>query len=464
MANKPRPLDNGFEREYANLLIGTDTLCGGDIGKPEGAAHFIADSYPKAEVELPAAYYDKRAAEIRAKGGVDKDNAEMALKYAEDYGLQEAEKRLVSSLPLNTDKLRKQFMANMGRAFAIMTRTALAAAGRGKMPSFEDRYRAVTMQDPEIIDTEKIREKLRAALASEGIFVTSRRNLNEAVDLWEKRVGNVPASSFAEEVAKINRKLMKWTRSNIFGDIDFGHPDHHRHLKDVKFDGLTLKTLSNVDYTGSSAYEGGTNDDGTPALRDLIEYNTDHPITNPGLWHFAAHEMTPGHYIDGAVADLGWRAGKLGLEASAHTMCTAETVLREGWAQNALRMAVGSESAMIDILGLEHVIQLILERLEDAGKNNASILFQDRQIPIEEVRKHLKAHCVLSDALVKKLSGAWATHPIMGPMYGPAYAVGYKVVKKGIRKHGPQKVAAAAMHQHGYLDIGTFQEVLKQGE
>ena len=40
------------------------------------------------------------------------------------------------------------------------------------------------------------------------------------------------------------------------------------------------------------------------------------------------------------------------------------------------------------------------------------------------------------DPIVKKLSSAWATHPIIGPMYGPAYWLGRTIIQKAIEDRG----------------------------
>lgn len=451
----------GIEEVYANALVGTDTVCGGDVGKPGGADHLIADCYPTTEVMLPDVYRDEMAAALRAQGGATPENAELTRRFIEKYDLLHSRERLAAALAPDESPLRRRFMENMGEALDVMVRTALATAEQQPLPSYEERFRAATKRDPELIDVNPLRERLIYALSFAGFEVSRSRNLRETAQAWEAKVGHVPPEDFATRVDAMNRELMKQARRHIFSRTDFSDLGYGEHLEGVPFDGLTLKTVSNVRYSGSSAFEGGLTADGKPAGRSLIEFNTDHPITEPGLAHLCAHEMKPGHYVDGVLSDLGWRAGKLGLEAVAHTMCTPEVALREGWAQNALAMAYGgSEPTIIGVLGEDQRVEYLLQRLQDAGKQNASILHQLRGIPIEDVQKHLAAKCVLSDAFVKKLSGSWARHPIFGPMYGPAYALGYEKVHAAIARHGYHRVVAAALHRHGYLDIETFEMAL----
>lgn len=255
---------------------------------------------------------------------------------------------------------------------------------------------------------------------------------------------------------------MALLRQNMFAYADFDLPGYDPHLADVAFDGSRFRTLTNVSFTGSSAYRGGVKPDGTPALDGLIEYNTDHPMSKPAMLGFIAHEIIA-HYVDSVMSDLRWRAGQLGAEGAVHTMCTAETAAREGVAQNALDLIYGGkEQDVVDAPGEDQRIQAVLERLQDAGKNNASILFQMQGVSSDELRRHLETDCVLPDPYVRKLSGAWAQHPIMGSMYGPAYQTGYHVVRAAIDRHGPYRTMEAALHKYGYTDLATFPEVLKK--
>ena len=65
---------------------------------------------------------------------------------------------------------------------------------------------------------------------------------------------------------------------------------------------------------------------------------------------------------------------------------------------------------------------------------------------------------------MKKLSGAWAQHPIIGPMYGAAYHYGKSVVNKAIRDKGIEKVTQVGFHFQGLVDIDTFQRKMYRVE
>lgn len=458
-----RLLEPGIENDYATLLVGVDTLLGGDVGAEEGGAHFIADTFPKSERELPGIYSDPNAVALRAAGGAKPEIVDHVRAFISAHDLLDTKGRLTGSLDADASPLRRRFMENMERCFGVMAQTAVALAEGTELPPYEERYEAAARRAPQLVETKELREQLRDALARVGIEVMREADLRNAVNIWEKRIGYVPAEGFSEAVHRSNVELMSRVRSELFAKIGFNFPGFERDLSNLGFDGFRFNALSNVHYTGSSTFEGGTHPDGRPAQACLIEYNTDHPVTTLGLPHLISHEISPGHYVDSCVSDLGWRAGNLGIEAVMHTMCTAEVTLREGWAQNALAaLHGGTESDLVRQFGPDQVVQQVLERFQDAGKQNASIKFQMMGEPIEEVRRHLREDCVLSDPIVKKLSGSWAQDPVHGPMYGGAYDVGYHTVRQAIETHGIEAVAKACFHHHGYLDIETFGMALGQ--
>ncbi|MEK7172132.1 MAG: hypothetical protein AAB739_04440 [Patescibacteria group bacterium] len=470
---QPRPLEKGFETEYANDLILVDTLWGGDVGIPGAQARFIADAYPdpKTEVQLPPAYSDSQVVALRHDNEKPDDrklSAEVRAELIRDivgrYNLLDIPELLPATLGRDTPPLRRRFVENMGGCFDVMARLAASKAdNRITAPSFEERYRAAIHREPELLDTVELRESLRVALAGVGLEVTNGRNLQETAAAYAQQVGIVSPAEFESEVARVTGELMEQVRKNIFEKLKFQFTGHAgEHLEDVKFDGLNFKAFDKPDshVSGSSCYLGGLTPDGKPAFRDLVEFNAGHPITRPALYHLSAHEMKPGHYIDSVVSDLGWRSGRLGFEAVGHTMCTAECTAREGWAQKALEMAFGgTQQAVIDALGREHAVEFALDRLVDAGKHNGPILMQRDGKSPDEVKEYFAKDCVQSPLYVRKLA-AWSRHPILGSMYAPGYAVGYDVLTKAVEKHGALRVAEIALHQEGYQDIDTFQRAL----
>ena len=342
-----------------------------------------------------------------------------------------------------------------------MLHTAIAISNGTELPSYDTRYRVATagiLNEAFLIDTKPGREHLKESLAKAGYKVTNDRNLRETMKAWHHDKGNIPSDELAERVNETTSHLLQLTRDRIFSQLDFGIPGFNRGLSDVNFDGFRFETLSGVHFTGSSIYHGGVDENGKPLLKQLFEYNTDHPVGKPGLYHLCGHEVVPGHYLQSAVGDLLWMDGRLGFESTIGVMCTPETVFREGWAQNAFNLLFGSREAAISEFGDDLRVELAYEDLQDIGKHNASILYQKNGESLDRVRQHVAEECVQMDPIVKKLSSAWATHPIIGPMYGPAYWLGRTIIQKAIEDVGREKVARIGFMLDGLVDIKTFQD------
>lgn len=459
-----RHLESGFDQALANAIVGVDTLYGHDVGSESGKDHFVADSYPRQELELPPAYHDETAALLRQgqKGVEPGENIDRVTKYVETHGLLDNRNRLITALSADALDHRRSFVTNLGECLDVMTRIALATNRKEPLPAYEERFAASTRRMPALVDTALLRDTLRAALSKVGFEETESRSLRETFIAWEADRGKIGPEKMAAEVERVRIYLMNLMRQNMFSGIDFDLSGHDAHLDDIPFDKMEFRPVNNVRFTGSNAYTGGVNPDGTPALKALFEYNTDHPLSPSHLYDFVAHEIIA-HYVDTVMADLRWRAGQVGLEGPLGTMCTTGVILREGFAQSSLKIIYnGSEENAVNDLGADQRVQFARQRLDDAGKLNASVLFQLQGQSLDEVRRHLAVDCVLTDQFVNKLSGVWAQHPVWGPMYGPAYHVGQTVVDAMIRKHGPRKVLDMCLHKKGYLDIDTLPQILDQ--
>ncbi|MBI4163962.1 MAG: hypothetical protein HY512_03805 [Candidatus Aenigmarchaeota archaeon] len=447
-----------IDRKVATLLIGVDTLFGGDALHESGAHHMIADQWFSGE-PAPEIYHDPFSKSVRdmAQGRStgpnpleDPDQVSFFVSRHDLLGLTQELKGL------GVDDDDGVYRNNLVKALSVMLDTAMAQVGKWEMPSFEDRYFAATagtVDSVKVADTSEGREKLREALANVGYDVTPNRNLRETFLEWEGAHILDP-----REVARIaevvNKLLFLDMRDRVLANLDFGIEGYKPDLSDVRFAGHRFETIQGVHFTGSNIYHGGERE-GRPLLSGLFEYNTDHPITEVGMLHLCAHEVT-GHYINAAVKDLLWRAGKLGFTATIGTMCTPQIGFEEGWAQNIFELMYGSREAAAEFYGKNLLVAAANEDLQDIGKHNVSILYQRDGAGIDAVKRHAAEDCVQGDAVVKKLSGGWAKHPMFGPMYGPAYLVGRKAVNEAIQKYGRMAVARIGYSLDGEVDINTF--------
>ncbi len=465
-----------LETNLATLLIGVDTLFSGDVLHPSGTKHFIADTWISG-MKPPEIYDDEYSKAFRESGGVRYwRNATKVTQFVKKYHLPELPEVLRKELAALPDKDQKAYLAHTVNALEVMLRTAVAIANRKAIPSYEERYRAATIEEKDdehfqsLLGTDEIkpinpkesREALRQALSKAGQEVKRSRNLRETMLAWQNTQEYIPKEKVKEVAGETIRHLHKLTRRNIFSHLNPGLEGHESDLIDIAFDGYRFETVENKFFTGSLIYRGGQKSSGQnnvqPALEALYEYNTDHPVTRLSLLKLCSHEMMPGHYFNMAMIDLLWRDGRLPFAATMGTMCTPSSVFQEGWAQNALELIYGSRENAIRDFGHDLGVEFALDDLQDIGKHNASILHQLQGKSIDAVRKHLAEQCVLPDPLVKKLSGAWAQDLIIGPMYGPAYYLGQRVVNHAIDLIGPAKVARIGLHLDGLVDIGLFQE------
>jgi hypothetical protein len=338
-----------------------------------------------------------------------------------------------------------------------MLRTILAQVHGKQLPSFDERYSAVTrLPTVDLVDPAEARELLCARLADAGYETKKNRQLHETYLAWRAKQREVPRNELSQRVEETIQQFILLARKNIFPKLNLSAIGHEPDLSDVDFSGFNFKTVSGVHFTGSNIYRGGEKN-GKPAFRSLFEYNTDHPLTQSELYHLCGHEAVPGHYLQHVMTDLLHRSGKLGFESTIGTMCTSEAVFQEGWAQNAFKFLYGSTENAIKELGPDFGVTLAHEDLQDIAKNNVPIMVQRNGVSLDEVRSYLRQQLCLSDSLVKKLTGpAWTVDPICAAMYGPAYYIGRTTVAKAIEKCGIEKVLRVGLGFKGFVDIETF--------
>ena len=465
-----------IEQKVVVLAFGVDTLAGGDAMHESGAQHFIIDTWTSS-MTPPPLYYDTIAKDLRQAGGAPEFSDKEAIKkYINDYRLHELPNEIRNQIEQLAHGRRNDVLSLVD-ALEMVLRTLDENV---EPPGYDEKYRAVTgLTEVRLVDAAPYRTTLEHALAKAGFEVRPDRDLRQSSVAWEKAKGHIGAYGKGDDERidaaivqqKFNetiQRLLEIAREKLFSQMDFGIPGFQPDLSDVLFDGFEFKPINNVSFTGSSIYRGQGTD--VPLLQGLLEYNTDHPLTAAGLIQLAAHEAMIGHYLNSAVTDLLWRAGKLPFEATMGTMCTSSAVFQEGWAENALYVIYGSKEEALNgiekdfgINSADMEVVLAMADLQNVAKHNVSILYQREGVPIEKVRNYLRDDCIMPDHLVKKLSGGWAQDPILGPMYGPAYYVGTKVVRDAIAKVGARRVAEVGLQITGRLaNVVTFPEQVYQ--
>jgi hypothetical protein len=447
----------GYNHDLATLIIGVDSLMGGDVMHESGTKHAVADTWTSG-LPPPDIYNHEIAVKLRAAEGMDGVPTDDVAAFVTKHDLFELPDKLRDAAK-GFEPEHRLYAENKIHALEVMLQTAVAMKVGDELPSYAERYTAATtLPEAHLIDPAPVRERLVEELDRVGYSVTASRTLRETVAAWESsRI--IPKDVVTASAHSRTVTLMRDARAYLLPPLNEkigGVP-----LENIEFQGHEFRAISNVFFTGSSIYRGGTGADGRPLLQGLLEYNIDHPVTTTGLTHLMGHEAVTGHWFSSAVADLLWREGRLPFETTMAVMCTPATAFQEGWAQRALHLLAG-DTGVPGFFGPDMHVSLLLEDLQDIGKHNAAILYQRDGMPLERLRTYLADECVLSDPIVKKLSGGmWAQHPIFSVMYGPAYYVGAKTMQKGIEQYGFAAAARVGLQFGGLVDVETFGMKLK---
>lgn len=447
----------GFETNLATLLVGVDTLCGGNVAG-SSADRFILDTW-SSEKEFPPIYDDAHAGTLRQKGGASPETKDAVRIFVAKYALPDLPAQVLRDAEDFVPE-RRAYITHLCGALDVILRTMVAHATGEKLPSFDERRAAVLLSSAGsvVIDPAPAREELREALEKAGYSYTTGGDLRENVVVWrDQRI--VPVGSVGQRMSEIATELTGLLRERILSRLTVSPPNHWQQLEDTPFTSHTLRFTADRHYTGFSQYDGGTTSAGTPALRGLFEFNTDHPVTKENLYHLVAHEVMA-HYPSQVMCDLGYRSGRLPFEATVGTMCTPSTMLEEGMAENMLYILFGSRQNAIDALGHDLAVVLALNDLENVAKNNVGILRLREGWNPDAVKRYVAEQCVQQDAIVDKMSRDWASNRIIAPMYGPAYYHGTEVVSKALAQYGPLSVARTGLHLNGLVDHRTFEQHL----
>ncbi len=445
-------LSPGFEQNLGTLLVGADTLWGGNI-KGSAADRFILDHWVSGR-GLPTIYHDTRARLLREAGGVrPKSNPALVNAFVHAYHLLELPATVRAEIPYE-DHLSRKFVDHLTHALEVIVQTAVATVDSGHhMPSFDERRRASTGEtEITLLDPAPLREEMREALNDFGISTTPENVRDKYIAWKQERV--VSPEQVAGYVGHIKEELLAAFKRRVLS-----HFDDHR-LRDITLHGHTFRTIQNQPYTGFNQYDGGEDEQGKPLFTGLFEFNVDHPVTEANLYYLVAHEVIA-HYVSCVIRDLSYRRGHHGIESTMGTMCSPQVVEEEGLAETMMHLLYGSREAAIGAIGPELRVVLAADELEQVAKANVGILHLRDGRSLDEVKRYVAEDCLQEEAIVNKMSRLWATHPIFAPMYGPAYAYGSRIVRQAVQDIGPLQTAHIGFHLEGLMDIMTFQEKVR---
>jgi hypothetical protein len=441
-----------FEESVGTVILGIDTLWGGDVMCPSGTGRFIADSWFSDEA-LPHAYTHPTAARLRESGGVsgktvDRDAVRAYLAAVDLPAAIAALKKQAT----NISGLRGEYLAGLVLCFDTMWALAMEIMGDGDAVPYEKCVVASTGKPPEPSDPAAKRERVAELLSRAGFPSNNRDQLLAAADSW-RQAHSVPMASIRILGAAVIGHFEGLSAKNLA-------PHLPSELHNVPCANIQFLPIRDAWFSGSMNYLGrARRADRSPEYEATYEINASLQISVPEFLQLVSHEVVPGHVTTFAYLQNLFYRGLAGFEASVLTMNTRAATLFEGIANNAILMAY--DVTEVDQLPDEDMqLGVLLALLQDDAKNQSSYLTWGEKAPQEAVAKVLRNEFLVSAERAEKLSGAWGQHPLLGRMYLPAYRAGTKKVAELRRKFPPAHLLPVLYGCQGLVDIITIDRLL----
>ncbi|PIN74521.1 hypothetical protein COV18_06485 [Candidatus Woesearchaeota archaeon CG10_big_fil_rev_8_21_14_0_10_37_12] len=214
----------GWENDLATLIVGADSLLGGDFRSPSGGDHFVAEPWTVhwTSDDIEAVYDDVFAQELRRKGGAAGFNDSAAVgDFVARYGLP-LKQRDINKATVDLPPLRRKFIENLTNGLNLIVHTGLAQAGieGAHMPEFDARYRAATRHEGPIrlVDVSSSRDRLRRLLHERGYDQTY---LVDAVHAWETDQERLKPEDIPGKIEEISRKLTPVVKERLLDPLIF---------------------------------------------------------------------------------------------------------------------------------------------------------------------------------------------------------------------------------------------------
>lgn len=444
--------ETSLDRALAQAILGIDTLWGGDVMCQSGTGRFIADSW-FSDAALPQSYMDPTAEAVRSSGGLSAKEPDIDAidAYLVAVDVDGAIRRLGEEGEA-VGGLRGDFLISLAESVRVMWDLGMEVMDRGEPVAYERSVTASCAKAPTPSEPKAKRDKLGSLLSSVGYPADDESQLLGAVDAWRgERM--VPHKSLGALASAFIAQLDTLTTQNVVPHL----PDT---VGSVPRSNVTFVPIENACFSGSMNYIGrARTPQGEPEYEASYEINASLEISIPEFEELISHEVVPGHVMTFALMQHLNRIGEVGFEATILTMNSRFSTLAEGIANNAALMAHGV-TELDDLPDDDVKIGMLLSRLQDDAKNQASYLTWAEKVPQPEVQQALRRDFLVSDERAEKLSGPWAMHPLLGRMYLPSYRAGTERVAELRRKHPAEKVLPALFGCKGIVDVATIDGAL----
>jgi hypothetical protein len=436
-----------------DAILGIDTLWGGDVLAPSGAARCVADSWFSRE-PLPRSYAHETAARLRDGGGVAAASPDSAAvdAYLAAVDIPGAIAGLAEEAR-EASGLRGAYLDGLVICLVAMWDLAMEAVGRGEAVPYARCVRASTGADPVPSEPADLRERVGALISHAGYRTDNEGQLLAAVDAW-RQDRLVPRGSLAALAAAFIARLDALAVRHVV-------PLLPQELHAIPRANVRFLPIRDAWFSGSMNYLGRAQGvDGAPQYEATYEINSSITISVPEFEALISHEVVPGHVTAFAYLQNLYVRGRVAFEGTVLTMCTRGAALHEGLANNAVLLAHGVAD-IADLPDDDLKIGVLLGLLQDEAKNQASYLTWNEGWPQAEVAPLLRKDCLVSAERADKLAGAWGRHPLLGRMYLPAYRAGTRRVAELRRQHPATAVVPALYGCRGLVDLVTIERAIR---
>jgi len=446
-------LSDRFDRLLADAILGIDTLWGGDVTTPTGAARVVADTWFSDE-PLPPAFTVPAAARLRATGGVAAsvpDRPAIAA-YLDAVDVKGAIAGLRDASGAQPGP-RRDYGLGLAECLDAAWDLAMEVLGEGPPVPYERFVRAACGCDPAPSNPARTRQLLAELLARAGHNSGGAGQLQGAVDEWRRQLV-VPARSLRLLSRAFVARFDHLAEENLV-------PYLPQFLATVPRCNITFQPVDGLPYTSSCNYVGRARKaDGSPEYEATYELGSNLAISVPEFAQLVCHAVVPGHVTRLAYLQGLYVRGGLGFEATVTAMCTRGTTLAEGIAVNSLLIAHGV-TEVEDLPEEDLQIAMLLAMLVQEGKSRASYLTWKEGAPQREVAAVVRNEYLMSEERADLLSRIWVRHPLVGRMYVPCFRAGMEVVADLRRRFPPEKVLPVLYGCSGLMDITTVGAALR---
>jgi hypothetical protein len=329
---------------------------------------------------------------------------------------------------------------------------AMEVLGRGDPVPYTRSVEASTAVAPAPSEPGPKRVLLAELLTEAGYPADNEQGILDAVDAW-RADRMVPAATIPALARAFIAELDAGTAAHVM-------PHLPKELHGVPRSNVEFLAIKDAWFSGSMNYVGRARDDaGRPRYEATYEINASLEISVPEFEELVSHEVVPGHVTTFAFVQHLYTIGRVGFEGTVLTMNSRYSTLAEGIANNAALMAFGL-TELDQLPDTDLKIGMLLSRLQDDAKNQASYLTWNDLMPQPEVAQALRRDCLVTEERAEKLSGPWAHHPLLGRMYLPSYRAGTDKVAQLRREHSPETILPALFGCRGLVDVETIDSVL----